>query len=121
LENNEIINNDTSGYFLRVQKDSWGSSGSNGGTVKMNLTSQKADGDIYVDEISGLSLNLADGSVYTGAINSENSGEVNVTLDASSKIILTGDTNLTSLTNADSANGNIVKNGYKLFVNGVEI
>ncbi|MBR2709632.1 hypothetical protein IKE72_00965 [Candidatus Saccharibacteria bacterium] len=121
LENNEIINNDASGYFLRIQKDSWGNSGSNGGVVKMNLTNQKADGDIYVDEISGLSLNFADGSVYTGAINSENLGEVNVTLDASSKIILTGDTNLTSLTNADSTNGNIVKNGYKLFVNGVEI
>ena len=121
LENNEIINNDASGYFLRIQKDSWGNSGSNGGVVKMNLTNQKADGDIYVDEISGLSLNFADGSVYTGAINSENLGEVNVTLDASSKIILTGDTNLTSLINADSTNGNIVKNGYKLFVNGVEI
>ena len=31
LENNKIINNDTSGNFLRIQKDSWGNSGSNGG------------------------------------------------------------------------------------------
>lgn len=31
LENNEIINNDSTGNFLRIQKDSWGNSGSNGG------------------------------------------------------------------------------------------
>ena len=37
LENNKIINNDTTGNFLRIQKDSWGNSGSNGGTVTLNL------------------------------------------------------------------------------------
>ena len=34
LENNKIINNDSTGNFLRIQKDSWGKSGSNGGTAK---------------------------------------------------------------------------------------
>ena len=41
LENNEFINNDSSGNFLRIQKDSWGASGSNGGDVDLVLTKSK--------------------------------------------------------------------------------
>ena len=121
LENNQIINNDTTGNFLRVQKDSWGKSGSNGGTVTLNLANQKATGNIVVDSISSLTINLANNSSLTSAINTDNTGEVNLTLDATSTLTLTGDTYLTSLTNADSTNSNINLNGYKLYVNGVEL
>ena len=41
LENNTIINNDTSGNFLRIQSDSWGNSNSNGGDVILNATNQE--------------------------------------------------------------------------------
>lgn len=37
LENNTITNNDKTGNFLRIQKDSWGNSGSNGGDVTLTL------------------------------------------------------------------------------------
>ena len=37
LENNTIINNDKTGNLLRIQKDSWGNSGSNGGDVTLTL------------------------------------------------------------------------------------
>ncbi len=121
LEGNKIINNDSTGNFLRVQKDSWGKSGSNGGTVTMNLTNQSATGNIVVDSISKLALSLNNGSSLTSAINSENAGEVSLSLDSSSKLTLTGDTYLKSLTNADSTNSNIVTNGYKLYVNGVQL
>lgn len=40
LTNNKITNNDSKGNFLRVQKDSWGNSGSNGGDVTLNMTNQ---------------------------------------------------------------------------------
>ena len=120
LENNQITNNDQTGNFLRIQKDSWGKSGSNGGTVALNLTNQKASGNIVVDSISSLTMNLTNSSTFTGAINSDNQGEVNLTLDASSSLTLTADTYLTSLNNADSTNSNINLNGHKLFVNGVE-
>ena len=33
LTNNKITNNDKTGNFLRIQKDSWGNSGSNGGVM----------------------------------------------------------------------------------------
>ncbi len=121
LENNKIINNDSTGNFLRIQKDSWGKSGSNGGAVTMNLTNQTATGNIVVDSISKLTLSLKNGSSLTSAINSENAGEVTLSLDNSSTLTLTGDTYLKSLTNADSTNSNIVTNGYKLYVNGVQL
>ena len=121
LENNTIVNNDDTGNFLRIQKDSWGKSGSNGGAVTLNMTNQKATGDIVVDSISKLTMNLANGSSFSGAINSDNTGEVELTLDSSSSITLTSDTYVKSLTNADTTNSNIHTNGYKLYVNGAQI
>lgn len=121
LENNKIINNDTTGNFIKIQKDSWGNSGSNGGTVTLNLANQTATGDIVVDSISKLAMNLSNNSSYKGAINSDNAGEIELTLDKTSSITLTGDTYVKSLNNADSTNSNINLNGYKLYVNGVAL
>ena len=121
LENNKIINNDDSGNFLRIQKDSWGNSLSNGGTVTLNLTNQEVDGNVVVDSISKLTMNIKSNSLFKGSINSSNEGEVSLTLDKTSSITLTGNTYVKSLTNADSTNGNINLNGFKLYVNGVEL
>ena len=121
LENNKIVNNDSTGNFLRIQKDSWGNSGSNGGAVTLNLTNQEANGNIVVDSISKLTMKLSNGSTFKGVINNSNEGEVSLTLDKLSSITLTGDTYIKSLTNADSSNSNINLNGYKLYVNGVEL
>ena len=121
LENNKITNNDSTGNFLRIQKDSWGNSGSNGGTVTLNLTNQEVNGNIVVDSISKLTMKLSNGSTFKGAINSSKEGEVELTLDKTSSITLTGNTYIKSLTNADSTNSNINLNGYKLYVNGVEL
>lgn len=121
LENNTIVNNDSTGNFLRIQKDSWGQSGSNGGVVALNMSKQSASGNIVVDSISSLAMNLSNGSSFKGAINSENAGEVDLVLDKTSTITLTGDTYVKSLTNADSSNSNINMNGHKLYVNGVAI
>ena len=121
LENNKIINNDKDGNFLRIQKDSWGKSGSNGGTVTLNLTNQEAEGNIVVDSISNLTMKLTNNSTYKGTINNSNEGEVSLTLDKSSSITLTGDTYIKSLTNDDKTNSNINLNGYKLYVDGKEL
>ena len=121
LENNKIINNDASGNFLRIQKDSWGKSGSNGGAVTLNLTNQSATGNIVVDSISSLTMSLKNGSAFKGAINSANVGTVSLSLDNSSTLTLTGDTYVKSLINADTTNSNINFNGYKLYVNGTAI
>ena len=119
LTNNKITNNDTTGNFLRIQKDSWGNTGSNGGDVTLNLTNQKVTGNIVVDSISKLTMTLKTSSSYEGAINSDNSAkEINLTLDKSSTIKLTKDSYVTSLENEDTENSNIDFNDYKLYVNG---
>ena len=118
LENNTFINNDSTGNFLRVQKDSWGNSGSNGGTVTLNFTNQKATGNIVIDSISTLTFNLTTNSYYEGIINSDNSAKsITLKLDKTSKIKLTGDSYVTSLEDADTSYSNIDFNGYKLYVN----
>jgi len=110
-----ITNEDESGVFLRAAAAGWGKEGSNGGRVKLNATNQVIDGDLLVDSISTLALNLSDGSQLTGAINPENaSSDVSVTIDAGSTWTLTGDSYVTSLDNS----GTIDLNGHALYVNG---
>lgn len=122
LENNEIINNDEAGAFLRVAAAKWGKSGSNGGTVTLNAKNQKIEGDIIVDSISTLELSLKEGSEYIGKINNDNSAKsIKLTIDNSSKITLTGDTYVTSFEDEDTSYSNINFNGYKLYVNGKSI
>lgn len=122
LTNNKIINNDKSGNFLRIQKDSWGSSGSNGGNVTLNLDNQEAIGNIVVDSISSLTLSLKNGSYIEGSINSDNTAKnIVLNIDKDSKIKLTGDMYVSELNNDDTTNSNIDLNGYKLYVNNVEI
>ena len=121
LENNKIVNNDSDGYFLRIQKDSWGNSGSNGGNVTLNMTNQKADGNIYVDSISTLTINMTESS-FEGAINTSNTAKsITIKLDNNSSIKLTKDSYITSLEDADASYSNIDFNGYKLYVNGKAI
>ena len=122
LSNNTIINNDKTGDFLRIQKDSWGNNGSNGGIVNLILDNQKISGDVVVDSISTLEMNLTNQSSYKGAINSDNTAKkIKLSLDSTSSITLTKDTYITELNNKDKTNSNINFNGYKLFVNGKAI
>ena len=100
----------------------WGQSGSNGGTVKLNASKQTLTGNINLDKLSTLTMKLSNSSTYTGTINAKNSAKkISLTLDSSSKIKLTGDSYVTSLSDADSSYSNIDFNGYKLYVNGKAI
>lgn len=122
LTNNKIINNDSTGAFLRIQSGKWGRSGSNGGDVTLNANNQIINGDIFVDNISILNMKLTNGSNYTGKINGNNTAKnITLSLDSTSKIKLTGDTYVTTLEDVDSSYSNINFNGYKLYVNGIAI
>ena len=121
LENNTITNNDKSGAFLRIKKDSWGNSGSNGGNVTLKATNQLINGDIVIDSISTLTMNLKN-SNFTGKINKSNSAKsIDLNIDKDTKIKLTGNSYVTSFTNEDASNSNIDFNGYKLYVKGKAI
>ena len=120
LINNTIINND--GDFLRIQAGKWGKSGSNGGTVSLNMSKQSAKGNIIVDNVSTLDMTMQDGSYFEGTINGDNTAKsITLKLDSSSKIKLTGDSYITSIDNTVTDYANIDFNGYTLYVNGTAI
>lgn len=122
LTNNTITNTDSTGNFLRAQADSWGTSGSNGGDVTLNMSKQKATGNIVIDSVSTLKMTLKNKSSYKGTINGTNEAKsITLKLDKTSKITLTGDSYVTSLEDADSTYSNINFNGYTLYVNGVAV
>lgn len=122
LSNNTITNNDKTGNFLKSQKESWGNEGSNGGDTTLNMTNQSATGNIVIDEISTLKMNLKDSSYYEGTINGDNTAKsIKLVLDKTSKIKLTGDSYVTNLEDSDTDYSNIDFNGYKLYVNGKAI
>ena len=113
LKNNTIINNDETGNFLRIQADSWGNTGSNGGNVTLNLNDENISGNIIVDSISSLEMNL-ESTTYEGTLNGN---DINITVDKNSNIKLTGDSYIKSINDYS----NIDFNGYKLYVNGNSI
>lgn len=99
----------------------WGNSGSNGGDVTLNAENQTLEGNIEIDNISTLNMNLNNSS-YKGMINSDNTAkEITLKLDSNSSITLTGDSYITSLEDSDTSYSNINFNGYKLYVNGTAI
>ena len=121
-----IVNEDADNILLSVCADGW-SGGSN--TAVLKAIAQELSGTILVGSDSTLNLELTEVSAFTGCIGGEitNSkgttvstevGTVSVTLDSTSTWTLTGDTYLTGF-NGDAAN--IISNGYKLYVNGVEM
>ena len=99
----------------------WGKSGSNGGNVTLNAENQVLDGNIEIDNISTLTMNLSSSS-YSGTINADNTAKnIALKLDTNSTITLTGDSYVASLDDSDSSYDNINFNGYKLYVNGIAI
>ena len=113
----KFVNEDPEGWFLRLKRDGWGRKGANGGKAEATLAEQEVHGNIYVDNISELTLSLVEGSHFVGAINAENTaGRLDLVLDASSTLELTADCYVTSLKNEDASGANIKLNGFKLCV-----
>lgn len=100
----------------------WGQQGSNGGTVSLQASRQKLTGNVELDKISTLEMDLSSNSTFTGTINGDDSAKsVKLTIDKTSKIKLTGDTYVSSLKDEDGTYSNIDFNGYKLYVDGKAI
>lgn len=108
--------------FLRAQAGKWGTAGKNGGNVIMNVKNSPILGDIILDNFSTLTVSLNKRTSFMGTINPYRvAKEISVTLDAGSRIILTGDSYISSLVNGVTDNSNIYANGHKLYVAGTEV
>lgn len=113
LNNAELLLSDD-GTLLIVSAGRWGKDGRNGGDCTLNVKAQTLTGDISVDAISSLTLNLTENSSLTGDITGE--GKVAVALDGTSTWTLTGDSYVSSLSGDVSG---LDLNGFTLYVNGV--
>jgi len=112
LENSEITNQN--GVFLRGEKLV-----DDGKTyeINLNLNKQNINGDIILDETKNLKLDLKN-STFNGTINNDKkANNVDIILSKDSKLILTKDIYVNSLTNEDYENSNIELNGYNLYIN----
>ena len=117
LENTKVEN--ANGIFLKTFKDEYVEDSNN--VIKINLIKEEIKGDIALDDNSKLDIYL-DNSNYIGSINPNSSSkDVNVTLTKDSKLLLTSNMYVNSLTNGDYENTNIDLNGYKLYINGEEL
>ncbi len=126
LEDVELINKDSEGILLSVCDDGW-SGADNKATL--NLQAQDASGTILVGDNSYLTMNITEGSTFTGSFSGEitnakgstvstSIGSVSVTLEKGSTWKLTADCYLTEF-NGDA--GSIISNGYTVYVNGVAL
>ena len=122
----KIKNSDSENVLISVCDDGW-SGGSNKATL--NASKQELEGAILVGSNSELSINLSDGSTFTGYIDgniknasgetvSTEVGTVSLTIDSSSTVSLTADTYVTEFSGDAS---NVITNGYTLYVNGVAL
>ena len=102
-----------SNIFLSAAGTSkWGTSGSNGGVVTLNLKNQNVVGNFVIDANSGITINLENSSI-NGKINEAKTGaKVAIVLDENSSITLTGNSYYTSLQNAKADGTNIIKGEY---------
>ena len=121
-----IINEDEDDILFSVCDDGWSGATNE---AELNAVSQTLSGKVLVGSDSILTMNLTEGSSFTGCISGEitNSrgetvstdvGEVNVTLDSTSTWTLTADCYITSFEGDASQ---VVSNGYTLYVNGVAL
>ena len=126
LSDVEIRNEDASGVLLSVCDDGWNGAGN---VAALNADGQELSGTILVGSNSSLTLNLTNGSTFTGKVSGEivnakgdavstEVGTVDVNLDSSSTWSLTADTYVSSFS-GDTAN--ISFNGYTLYVDGVAV
>lgn len=73
---------------------------------------QEITGNISVDSLSDVTLNIKENSVFNGAVESE--GNVSIYIDDTSKWILQGDSYINEL---NGNTENIDTNGYTLYIN----
>lgn len=115
LENTKLNYGSNQLVTVSGNDSEWGSQGSNGGNLTLNATNQILNGNVSVDNISTASFILKS-STLTSTINSENNAkEVNLSLDSSSKWVVTGDSYVTTLTLENNDLSLIEDHGYTIY------
>lgn len=100
--NNSVFQNE-SGTFLDASGNGngWGTQKENGAEVEFNLVNQKIESDLVVDSISHLTINMKNSTIKGKINNAKTASALDINLDNSSFIELTGNSYYTSLNNDD--------------------
>ncbi len=93
----------------------WGNSGSNGGNVIFNATDEDLSGDIIVDSISSLNLNLKSTTLNTKINAGHSEAVIKIILSEDSTLKLTGNSYISSITDEKADFSNIESNGYNIY------
>ena len=104
-----------SGTFLNASGNGngWGTQKENGAEVELNLVNQKIESDLVVDAISQLTIIMKNSTIKGKINNAKTAAALDIILDASSSIELTGNSYYTSLNNENTTGSNINKNNYE--------
>lgn len=78
---------------------------------------QALEGELAVADSAELALILQNNSTYTGSLSADSRMYLSLTLDASSRWFVTGDSYVEALTNADATLQNIESNGFTVYYN----
>ena len=108
---NKYIFQNESGTFLDTSGNGngWGTQGENGAEVKLNLVNQKIENDIVVDAISQLTIIMKNSTIKGKINNAKIVAALDIILDASSSIELTGNSYYTSLNNENTTGTILIK------------
>ena len=105
-----------SGVLVKATAGQWGTSGSNGGTVRLTATGETLAGSIVADKVSSVTLTLTKASTLTGAIDTAGTAKgTALALDPTSTWSVTANSHLTTLTGAlvsGSTITNVKGNGH---------
>ena len=85
--------------MISVKADEWGTKGSNQGYAVITMEKQTLNGDVYVDSVSSLKLNLKKGARLNGRITGDDSPQrdVHLSLNKGAKWNFKGDCYITSI------------------------
>ena len=102
--------------LVNVAAGPWGAPGNNGAIFDLTVTRQKLNGNIVVDKLSEASVNLNQGAIWNGTVNSENTAkDANVNMNALAAWSLSGDAYLDVFTDDDLTLANVESNGYNIY------
>ncbi|WP_303839822.1 hypothetical protein [Selenomonas ruminantium] len=114
LENTTL--NQSGDILVKVTSDRWGASGKNGGDFTLNAQNQQLKGQILANNISKVTLNLGEGSTFSGTINNDNQAEAaNISLTKGASWQLTADAYVTTITDEQTDFSNIVSNKHNIY------
>ena len=114
LENTTL--NQSGDILVKVTSDRWGSAGKNGGDFTLNAQSQQLNGQILANNISKVTLNLGEGSTFSGTINNDNQAEAaNISLTKGASWQLTANAYVTTITDEQTDFSNIVSNKHNIY------